>query len=172
LKEDGVIRKIMTIASVCFVLLCLVLLWGIVERGASLGKDTEIGYSDLFGRVQNGQVLDAAIQGAELHGHLKASPKDEFHTTLPANCEDLQRAMLAANVNFTIQETGIIIPLLFNCFPYFVLFMLTIPAFWAIFRKAGFPAVYSLLILVPFVNLAILYVVAYSQWKLAPVVKP
>ena len=34
------------------------------------------------------QVLDATIQGDELNGHLKLSPKDEFHTTLPTNYED------------------------------------------------------------------------------------
>jgi cell division protease FtsH len=85
-----------------FILICLMLLWGVVQRGTSMGKDTEVPYSDLFDKVQNQQVLDAAIQGNELHGHLKSSPKDQFHTTVPANYEDLEKAMLANKVNFSI----------------------------------------------------------------------
>jgi len=37
-------------------------------------------------------VLDAAIQGNELHGHLKTSPKDQFHTTIPATMRILRSA--------------------------------------------------------------------------------
>ena len=68
-----------------FILICLMMLWAVVQKSASMGKDTEIPYSDLFDKVQNRQVLDASIQGNELHGHLKATPKDQFHTTIPAN---------------------------------------------------------------------------------------
>ena len=60
-----------TIMFWVFIFICLVLFWGVVEKGASGGKDTEYSYSDLFDKVQSGQVLDAAIQGNELHGHLK-----------------------------------------------------------------------------------------------------
>ena len=64
-----------------------------------------------------------AIQGNELHGHLKASPKDQFHTTIPANYEDLEKAMLAAKVNFSIKEpqNNILLPLLFNVGPFVLL---------------------------------------------------
>src|SRR5580698_11580648 len=98
-----------------FILICLVLLWGVVERSTNMGKDPEIPYSDLFDKVQNGQVLDATIQGNELHGHLKISPKDQFHTTIPADYEDLEKALLAAKVNFSIKEpqSNILLPLLF-----------------------------------------------------------
>jgi hypothetical protein len=37
--------------------------------------------------------------------------------------------------------------------------------FWRIFQKAGFPGALSLLMLVPFVNLAMLFVLAYLPWK-------
>jgi cell division protease FtsH len=88
-----------------------------------MGKDTEIPYSDLFDKVQNQQVLDAAIQGNELHGHLKASPKDQFHTTVPANYQDLEKALLASKVNFSIKEpqNSILLPLLFNVGPFVLL---------------------------------------------------
>jgi hypothetical protein len=41
--------------------------------------------------------------------------------------------------------------------------------YWQIFKKAGFPAATSLLMLVPLANLVILYIVAFSQWKVVPV---
>jgi hypothetical protein len=48
----------------------------------------------------------------------------------------------------------LIFPLLFVLLP-----------FWRIFQKAGFPGALSLLMLVPFVNLAMLFVLAYVPWK-------
>jgi cell division protease FtsH len=106
-----------------FILICLMLLWGVVQRGANMGKDTEIPYSELYNKVQQGQVQDAVIQGTDLHGHLKATPKEEFHTTVGSNYEDLKKAMLAANVNFSIKEpqSNILLPLLFNVGPFVLL---------------------------------------------------
>jgi hypothetical protein len=40
-----------------------------------------------------------------------------------------------------------------------------LPPFWVIFKKAGFEPILSVLMLVPVVNLVVLYVVAFSQWK-------
>jgi hypothetical protein len=37
--------------------------------------------------------------------------------------------------------------------------------YWQIFKKAGFPPVLSFLVLVPLVNLIVLYYVAFSDWK-------
>ena len=69
-----------------------------------MGKDAEISYSDLFDKVQSGQVQDATIQGNELHGHLKASPKDQFHTTFRPTTRILKRRCWPAKVNFSIKE--------------------------------------------------------------------
>jgi cell division protease FtsH len=106
-----------------FILMCLVLLWSVVQRSASMSKDVEINYSDLFDKVQSGQVADASIQGNELHGHLKISPNNQFHTTIPANYEDLEKALLASKVNFSIKEpqNNILLPLLFNVGPFVLL---------------------------------------------------
>lgn len=41
--------------------------------------------------------------------------------------------------------------------------------YWQIFRKAGFSPVLSLLILVPLVNLVLLYYVAFSHWKVGQI---
>ncbi len=40
--------------------------------------------------------------------------------------------------------------------------------FWVIFKKAGFSGALSLLLLIPVVNLVMLYVLAFSQWKVVP----
>jgi cell division protease FtsH len=102
-----------------FILICLLMLWTVVSKSANMSKDAEIKYSDLFDKVQNQQVLDAEIQGNELRGHLKSSPKDQFHTTIPGNYEDIEKAMLAAKVNFSIKEpqNNILWPLLINAGP-------------------------------------------------------
>ena len=93
--------SVKTIMFWVFILVCLTLLWGVVQKGASMGKDTEVPYSELYSKIQQGQVLDAQIQGSDLRGHMKATPKDQFHTTVGGNYEDLEKAMLAANVNFS-----------------------------------------------------------------------
>jgi cell division protease FtsH len=106
-----------------FILICLLMLWTVVQKSANMSKDAEIKYSDLFDKVQNQQVMDAEIQGNELRGHLKSSPKDQFHTTIPGNYEDLEKAMLASKINFSIKEpqNNILLPLLFNIGPFVLL---------------------------------------------------
>ena len=40
--------------------------------------------------------------------------------------------------------------------------------YWKIFSKAGFAGALSLLMIVPLVNLIVLYIVAFSEWKIKP----
>ena len=47
--------------------------------------------------------------------------------------------------------------------PTVLLFIVAIIPFWQIFRKAGFPGALSLLMLIPGVNLILLYIVAFSH---------
>ncbi len=49
-----------------------------------------------------------------------------------------------------------------------LLALIVIAPYWKIFHKAGFPRVLGLLMIVPLVNLIVLYVVAFSQWKVVP----
>ena len=65
-KESLVNSSVKTIMFWVFILICLMLLWGVVQRGANMGKEQEYAYSDLYDKVQNNQVLDATIQGDEL----------------------------------------------------------------------------------------------------------
>jgi cell division protease FtsH len=86
-----------------FILISLVLLWGVVQKSTSAGKDTEVGYSDLLDKIEAGAVQDVSIQGTELHGHLKGS-KDQFHTTIPANTDSLTKDLHSYKVQFTIKD--------------------------------------------------------------------
>ena len=48
------------------------------------------------------------------------------------------------------------------------IFIYIIP-FWMIFKKAGFSPWLALLLFIPLANMIILYVLAFSQWKVVPV---
>jgi cell division protease FtsH len=95
-----------------------------VQHGTiGAGKDTEINYSELYDKVQQGLVQDAQIQGTDLRGHMKATPKEQFHTTVGDNHEDLEKAMLAAHVNFSKKDAqnNLLLPILFNVGPFVLL---------------------------------------------------
>ncbi len=46
--------------------------------------------------------------------------------------------------------------------------LIVIVPYWMIFKKAGFPPFLGILMVVPGVNIALLYVLAFSQWKVMP----
>ena len=62
-------------------------------------------------------------------------------------------------------DTTILIRVIAGLIAVFVFLPVVIIPYWKIFSKAGFSGWLSLLILIPFVNLIILYVVAFSEWK-------
>ncbi len=47
---------------------------------------------------------------------------------------------------------------------YLILAAVVVIPFWKIFQKAGFPAAFSLLMLVPVVNIIAIYFVAFARW--------
>lgn len=49
--------------------------------------------------------------------------------------------------------------------------ILIIP-YWFIWKKAGFTPWFSLLMFIPLVNLVMLYVLAFSEWKVVPAPQP
>lgn len=50
----------------------------------------------------------------------------------------------------------------------FVMLPILVIPYWKIFSKAGFSGWLSVLMLVPLVNLIVLYIVAFSDWKTIP----
>jgi cell division protease FtsH len=85
---------------VCIIagLMVLLSMW---TKSANMGKDKEIPYSDLFNAAKQAQVADAEIQGGELHGHMKATPKEQFHTHVGDHYETLEAAFLATDAHFS-----------------------------------------------------------------------
>jgi len=112
-----------TIMFWVFILICLMLLWGVVQRGTSMGKDTEVPYSDLLDKIDAQQVQDVAIQGTELRGHMKATPKEQFHTTISQSTDTLINKLHAAKVNFSLKDpqSNLLLPILFNVGPFVLL---------------------------------------------------
>jgi len=63
-----------------------------------------------------------------------------------------------------------LLALLFHAVWFLIAVLLIAPAiailpYWRIFSRAGFSGWLSLLMLIPFVNLILLYVVAFSEWR-------
>jgi len=106
-----------------FILVCLMLLWSVVQKNNGMTKDKEIPYSDLFSQVKQGLVLDAEIQGGDLHGHMKATPKDQFHTHVGEHFEGLETALLASDAHFSKkeQQSNMLLPILINGAPFLLL---------------------------------------------------
>src|ERR1700677_5063980 len=104
-----------------FILICLMMLWAVVQKGTSMSKPTDIGYSDLLDKIDNGQVQDATIQGTDVHGHLKGA-KDEYHTTISSNSTDsLIKELRTNKVSFSVakeQNNSLWLQLLFNVGPF------------------------------------------------------
>ena len=50
----------------------------------------------------------------------------------------------------------------------FVMIPVLVVPYWKIFSKAGFSGALSLLMVIPLVNLIVLYIVAFSEWKTIP----
>jgi hypothetical protein len=58
-------------------------------------------------------------------------------------------------------------------FPFFGLFaligsLLIVVPYWLIFKKAGFSPYLALLMIVPLINLVMLYFLAFAQWNVVP----
>jgi cell division protease FtsH len=103
-----------------FIGICCMLLWGVMSKSGNMGgKDAEVSYSDLFNKVKQGQVLDAEVQGAELHGHMKANPKEQFHTHVGEHFEGLETAFLASDAHFSkkAEQSNLPLQVLFNVGP-------------------------------------------------------
>ena len=169
----SLIAKIVALNFLFWILLALslILLWTVVQQGASSANVEELPYSGVLSKVQNGQVRDAEIQGNEVHGHLRNSGYNEFHAVLPPSHEELLRALIAANVKFTVggprskRLNAKLLLAAVGSSTALLLAMIVILPFWIIFKKAGFQPILSILVLVPFVNVVVLYCLALAKWK-------
>jgi cell division protease FtsH len=112
-----------TIMFWVFILVCMVLLWTVVQKSTGMGsKVQEVQYSDLLDKIEAGQVQDAVIEGTDLRGHQKGA-KDEFHTPLPTNTDSVIKELRSSKVSFSIknQQNSLLIPILINAGPFVLL---------------------------------------------------
>ena len=65
-------------------------------------------------------------------------------------------------------DTVTVIRIVAGLLAFFVVLPIFVIPYWKIFSKAGFAGALSLLMIVPVVNLIVLYVVAFSEWKMKP----
>jgi cell division protease FtsH len=96
-----------TIMFWAFIVICLVLLFGVVQKSAVMGgKEQDIPFSSFLERVQQGQVNDVSVQGMEVHGHLKGDGKEstQFHTEVPSNYPNMYDLLNANKVQTTIKD--------------------------------------------------------------------
>jgi len=95
---NSTIRTLMFWVCIIAGLMVLLSMW---SKSANVGKDKEIPYSDLFNAVKAQQVADAEVQGGELHGHMKAAPKEQFHTHVGDHYDPLEAAFLTTDAHFS-----------------------------------------------------------------------
>jgi cell division protease FtsH len=109
-----------------FIVICLVLLFGVVQRGSMMGaKEQEIpfeGATSYMEKVQQNQVNDVTVEGINVHGHLKSDGKDQaaFHTKIPGNYPDMYKILAANNVQVTIKdaEGNLFWPIMIQILPF------------------------------------------------------
>jgi len=73
------------------------------------------------------------------------------------NSDQFTQAMSILHVILPMIFMGVLIAAAIKIVPY-----------WQIFKKAGFPPALSILMILPFINLIMLYVLGFSQWKVIP----
>ncbi len=66
----------------------------------------------------------------------------------------------------TLQAMMVFMPIIILVF----IVMAVIP-YWMIWKKAGFSPWFGLLMIIPMVSMIMLYVLAFSEWKVTPVAK-
>jgi cell division protease FtsH len=105
-----------------FIVICLVLLFGVVRTGSMMpGKEAEIPFSSFLEKVQAGQVSDVTVSAMDVKGHLKGDGKDQtqFHTTVPTNYPSMYDQLSKANVRTEIKDASgsMLLPILLNIGP-------------------------------------------------------
>ncbi len=87
-----------------FMITCLVFLWQFVVKGTGAGQEKNISLTQLLNDADQGKVSDVTVNGAEVIGHYRDDPKNQFHTTIPGNYPDMYKTLRDHGVNITIKD--------------------------------------------------------------------
>src|SRR5947199_1044814 len=76
-----------TVAVWVVILLSLVVLYQVIRTASSSNKEEEINFSAFMNKVNQGDVKDVVISGAEVRGHYR-NENAGFHTVIPTDYPD------------------------------------------------------------------------------------
>jgi len=107
------------------ILFCVAGLLFAVVHNSQGKKDTEFTFTEFMGKVQEGQVKTATINGSDVHGDMLGGAP--YHTTVPTNYPALYDKLSDKGVGVSVkdQTSGSWISILLNASPFIVLI-----AFW------------------------------------------
>ncbi len=83
---------------------CLICLWQFVIKGGGMGQDHNVSLSSFLNDADQGKVSDIIVNGAEVTGHYRDDPKNQFRTTIPANYPDMYKTLREHGVSVTIKD--------------------------------------------------------------------
>ena len=87
-----------------FMITCLVFLWQFVVKGTGASQEKNISLTQLLNDADQGKVAEVTVNGSEVTGHYRDDPKNQFHTTIPANYPDMYKTLREHGVNITIKD--------------------------------------------------------------------
>ena len=101
-----------------FIFLCLILLWQVFQKSSGSGHDQDITFSQFMQDAKSGQVLDATVDGGDVHGKLKAGTP--YHAKVPVNYPQLYDVLNDNHVAVTVRDAqgSSWLPILLNLSPH------------------------------------------------------
>ncbi len=97
-----------TVKTVVFwlvIVLAGVLLWQVVKGANNGAKEREINYSEFMSQVDQNNVSEVTVLGADVHGKFK-SDKAPFHVIVPPNYSEMYKPMRDHGVNITVKDAA------------------------------------------------------------------
>ena len=97
-----------TVKTVVFwlvIVLAGVLLWQVVKGANNGAKEREINYSEFMSQVDQNNVSEVTVLGADVHGKFK-SDKATFHVIVPPNSSEMYKPMRDHGVNITVKDAA------------------------------------------------------------------
>jgi cell division protease FtsH len=109
-----------TIIFWVFIFACLILLWQVFQRSGNSGHDKKVIFSQFVEDVQSGQVKDATVNGADVHGSLKNGTA--YDVSIPTDYSHLYDILNDNHVSVTVDsQSSSWLPIMINFGPILIL---------------------------------------------------
>src|SRR5437868_10645430 len=92
-----------TVAVWVVILLSLVVLYQVIRTASSSNKEEEINFSAFMNKVNQGDVKDVVISGAEVRGHYR-NENAGLHTVIPTDYPDTIKTLQEKGVNIDVKD--------------------------------------------------------------------